>query len=139
MKDLTKGPIILMRLAKIGVVCAVIAGLFFLNKCYTLVDPKDMVGIYKCEGFGLPDPTYPRLWITPEMILKGVADGKEFFVGRLAPHDQGLELEYSMETVHFSSFNLDPFTAPRIFGYKNSLSITAKKDGKEFTVSCPRF
>ncbi len=53
------------------------------------------------------------------MTLVGLSqENKSFAVGRLAPRDRGAELEYSMETVHHTSFNYDPFTAPRLFAYK---------------------
>jgi hypothetical protein len=99
---------------------------------------KDMPGAFKCEGFGLPDKTFDRLMITPEMTLVGMAADRRMTVGRLAPRDVGAELEYSMEVVHFSSFNLDPFTAPRLFAFKKSLVLTARGNEKDIKVSCER-
>jgi hypothetical protein len=99
---------------------------------------KDMPGAFKCKDFGLPDKTFDRLMITPEMTLVGMAGDRQMTIGRLAPRDVGAELEYSMEVVHFSSFNLDPFTAPRLFAFKNSLALSARENEKDFTVNCER-
>jgi hypothetical protein len=99
---------------------------------------KEMAGLYRCENFGVPDKAYNRLRITDDMTLVGIAGEKTVNVGRLAPRDQGAELEYSMETVHFPSFSLDPFTPPRLYAFKSSLTFTAKEKEKTFTVTCER-
>lgn len=97
-----------------------------------------MPGFYQCDAFGLPDPSFGKLQITEEMKLVGHSPNQQFTVGRLAPREPGLELEYSMEVVHFSSFNLDPFTAAQIMVFEKYLSLTAKEGGKEFTAKCAR-
>jgi len=99
---------------------------------------KEMPGYYQCEDFGLPDKTFSKLQITDEMRLIGHSATQQFPVGRLAPRDSGAELEYSMEVVHFSSFGLDPFTAPRLMAYKRYLTLAARTPEKEFTVKCER-
>lgn len=134
MRGFAKGPVIFVLLAIVAT-GLVLAFSMFNNRP---VPFAEMPGVYKCDGFGLPDATFPRLWITSEMNVKGVNDGKQFNVGRLAPLEKGAELEYSMETVHFSTFALDPFSAPRIAVFKNSLLLTARKDDKEFSVSCEK-
>lgn len=119
------------------VVAAAGAAAYLMNSGKPVPYAK-MPGFYQCKGFGLPDPTFSKLQITEEMKLVGHSSNKQFTVGRLAPREPGLELEYSMEVVHFSSFNLDPFTAPQLTVFDKYLSLTAKEGGKEFTAKCAR-
>ena len=113
------------------------AKIYFMTASKPVAYAK-MPGFYQCDGFGLPDPTFTKLQITEEMKLVGHSSSKQFTIGRLAPREPGLELEYSMEVVHFSSFNLDPFTAPKITVFEKHLNLTAKEGGKEFTAKCIR-
>ncbi len=134
MRGIAKGPVLFVLFAIVA------TGIVLAYSMYTNnpLPYSQMPGVYKCDGFGLPDATFPRIWITPEMNVKGVADGKQFNVGRLAPLEKGAEMEYSMEAVHFSSFALDPFFAPRLAVFKNSLMISARKGEQEFSVTCEK-
>jgi len=113
--------------------------LIYLLKKPGAVSFKELPGLYQCKGFGLPDESFSRLRITPEMILFGVnSDNQEFRAGRLAPRDDGAELENSMELVHHPGFALDPFFAIRITGYVRAISLRAKKVDQELVQVCER-
>lgn len=134
-------PGVYMKQAMVFVAAAVLGSALVMVAMMFAGQPrpfKEMPGLYRCENFGVPDANYNRLRITEDMTLVGMAGEKTFNIGRLAPRDQGAELEYSMEMVHFPSFNLDPFTPPRLYVYKSSLEFTAKEKEKTFTVTCER-
>ena len=95
-----------------------------------------MPGTYECEDFGIPDRNFYKLRITPEMQLIGVATDRDFTIGRLAPRDQGAELEYAMEVVHHPAFSLDPFAPPQLAVYGKSLTLKARRADQAFTETC---
>lgn len=97
---------------------------------------RAMPGTYQCKDFGLPNDSFSKLQITPEMKLLSFAADQTFTVGRLAPRESGAELEFSMETVHFPTFTLDPFVAPQLVVYRNALVIEAKRAGQVIRETC---
>lgn len=121
------------------VAAMLVAAVFLWTKNFKNT-PASFAGTYQCSDFGIPDPSFDKIRITPEMKLLGISSAGEqpFQAGQLHRQDDTAEIEFSMETIHHPKFMLNPFGKRTVELQNGGILVRAERANRMVTAPCSK-